>query len=407
MNLFYVTVIMPYGRGEDFLLAEVEELINQHVQVSIVPRSYAKWFYHSTDDSITSLAIRTPLLSLAVMRDSLFEFLCRPLKTLGALQLLLCSKNVKELILNAAVFPKGLWLSRLARRRKADHIHVHWASTTATMVMVASRVAGIPWSVTAHRGDIAGNNLLQKKFEEASFVRFISASGLALARSLGVSLAEVRHHVIHMGVKLPVQVPEKHGGAGRPVILCPASFFPVKGHTYLLKAAALLKQQQVDFVLQFAGEGHLQQDIEHEIDQLGILDHVELLGHVAHNDLMTLYSGGQVDLVVLPSVDLGEGLHEGIPVSLIEAMGFGIPVISTTTGGIPELLHDGAGILVPPKDPDAIAEALIQLLVDPSLRYSLGCSGRERVLERFSIDKVVEQLLKLIHGTISDEAKRK
>jgi glycosyltransferase involved in cell wall biosynthesis len=75
--------------------------------------------------------------------------------------------------------------------------------------------------------------------------------------------------------------------------------------------------------------------------------------------------------------DIGE--EEGIPVALMEAMACGIPVIGTQTGGIPELLRDGAGLVVPPNDPEALAEALRSLAGRPALRRELGAEGRKRI----------------------------
>jgi glycosyltransferase involved in cell wall biosynthesis len=98
--------------------------------------------------------------------------------------------------------------------------------------------------------------------------------------------------------------------------------------------------------------------------------------------------------VVLASVDLGSGVHEGIPVALIEAMSYGIPVVATATGGTPELLLPGTGLLVPPADPAALADALQTLLRDGKLRDRLGDSGRQRVLEAHDIFQVAAELVK-------------
>ena len=84
---------------------------------------------------------------------------------------------------------------------------------------------------------------------------------------------------------------------------------------------------------------------------------MRFVGQVSHTQILEMYVANQVRAVVVPSIDLGNNLHEGIPVSLMEAMAHGVPVVSTTTGGIPELLADGAGILVPPENPQALADA--------------------------------------------------
>ena len=91
-------------------------------------------------------------------------------------------------------------------------------------------------------------------------------------------------------------------------------------------------------------------------------------------------------------------MHEGIPVALVEAMSYGVPVISTTTGGIPELLEGDAGILVPPANPGALADAMGRLIQDAALRARLGQAGRNRVIERHAIDRVVAEHLERIRG---------
>jgi len=113
---------------------------------------------------------------------------------------------------------------------------------------------------------------------------------------------------------------------------------------------------------------------------------------VPHEKLLELYVREDIGAFVLPSLGLDGDLHEGIPVSLMEAMAFGVPVISTETGGIPELLGGGAGIIVPPADPAALAAAIARLAADPDLRRRLGERGRERVEEAFSVQAVARCL---------------
>jgi glycosyltransferase involved in cell wall biosynthesis len=89
-----------------------------------------------------------------------------------------------------------------------------------------------------------------------------------------------------------------------------------------------------------------------------------------------------------------DGDQDGIPVSLMEAMAMELPVVSTTVSGIPELITDGQqGMLVPPRDPTALADALARLLGDAALRRRLGCAGRRKIVDEFDLDKNVEQLI--------------
>jgi glycosyltransferase involved in cell wall biosynthesis len=122
-----------------------------------------------------------------------------------------------------------------------------------------------------------------------------------------------------------------------------------------------------------------------------------MLGVVPHAALLGLYREGSVDCVVLPSLDLGGGLHEGLSVALIEAMAYGIPAVSTPTGGQSELL-DGAGRLVPPGDATALADTLGELLASPRERERMGLLGRRRIEEQFDVDVIAAELVRLFAG---------
>jgi glycosyltransferase involved in cell wall biosynthesis len=155
---------------------------------------------------------------------------------------------------------------------------------------------------------------------------------------------------------------------------------------------AILRDRGTECCLHVAGEGEMDQPLRKLAAELSLGESVQFLGHRLNEEILQWYCQGAVDVMVLPSVDLGRHVHEGIPVSLMEAMAYGIPVVSTTTGGIPELLGDGAGIMVPPEDPVALAEAIERLVRRPELRRQLGDAGRRRVAEEFSLQAVVAQL---------------
>ncbi|WP_337844905.1 glycosyltransferase [Thermus sp.] len=373
----------------------MEELLRRGVELWIVPMYPRGAPTHTEAGRLLKRTLSEPLLSWEIVKGTLKAFWRAPRRASEAL-LLLITPRPRHLLKNLLVYPKGLWLGLLALEYKVDHIHVHWAATTASMAMVASAISGIPWSITAHRWDIVENNLLRRKAERACFFRCISEKTLEMARERGVPLE--RALVLHMGVRLPGQtsfeispekLPSRHD---KFVVLCPASFIEVKGHRYLLEALRLLPPQ---IELWLAGEGELKPTIERQVKDLGLRDQVRFLGFLPRDQLLALYQEGKVDLVVLPSVDLGAGLNEGIPVSLIEAMSCGIPVVSTATGGIPELLRGGAGVLVPPKDPYALAEAIDTLYRGRIAAASLAEAGRARVEVEFNVEDVVERLLEL------------
>ena len=390
MRIVYVTTTLPYMLGETFILPEVNELLRQGHELLIVPRSPQSVVPEYTRPLLARTAIQRAF-SAQVAKAAMARLCRSPLTTLRTLRLVAGSGRATILAKNLAVYPKGLWLGRVAREWGADHIHAHWAGTTATIALIASEASGIPWSFTAHRWDIVENNLLALKAQRATFARFISQSGLEMARNTGVN---GKAQVLHMGVELPAVASSRAGSADPSVILCPANLYPVKGHEYLIAAMAILRDRAIRASLWIAGSGALQNRLERQVAELHLGERVRFLGRVASPELLQLYRDGKVGIVVLPSVDLGNGLHEGIPVALMEAMSYAIPVVSTTTGGIPELLGRDAGLMVPPKDPRALAEALERLSRDPGRRLQLAEGGRKRVEQEFAIHRVVAELVR-------------
>jgi len=314
-----------------------------------------------------------------------------PTRALRSALLLATSRNVRVLLKNLAVLPKGLWLARVAKREGVDHIHAHFASTSATVALVASIVSGIPWSFTAHRWDISENNLLDKKAQATMFARAIDArGGQELTTYIGAHQQKVR--VIHMGVAVRPPSPEREGPRGPLRVLLGARFEEEKGHRYALEAVARLKGAGVNLSLHCAGHGPLKAAIEQYAVVLNVLDRVHFSGLVDHQELLTQLRNHRWDVALLPSIETSED-REGIPVFLIEAMAAGVPVVATKTGGIPELLGSGAGMLIPQRDANAIAEALARLAADDDLRRQLADAGIRRVRDEFTIESTVSALL--------------
>jgi glycosyltransferase involved in cell wall biosynthesis len=214
----------------------------------------------------------------------------------------------------------------------------------------------------------------------------------AIAGSLVSPEAMRRSEVIHMGVPVPPLPNGRAPARPTPVALCPARFVRVKGHEYLLESAADLMRRGVAFDLWLAGDGPGEAAIARRVCDLGLESRVRMLGLLPHARLLRLYQERQVDCVVLASLDLGANVHEGISVALVEAMAHGVPAIGTRTGGIPELLGGGAGLLVPPADAGALADALERVLGSPGLRRELSREGRRRVETEFDARAIAGRL---------------
>jgi glycosyltransferase involved in cell wall biosynthesis len=141
------------------------------------------------------------------------------------------------------------------------------------------------------------------------------------------------------------------------------------------------------------GDGPERAQLEALAGQLGLADRVHLAGH--QQDVRPWLAA--LDVLVLSSD------WEGMPNALLEAMAAGLPIVATAVGGVPEVVVDGAtGLLVPPGDPSALAEAITRLLRDPDLRRTMGQAGRARVERRFSINETV-RLTEELYATLLEE----
>ena len=394
MKLLYITATLPYSAGiEDFFMPEIKALAKQCEDIIIVPRSLDGVM--AKDEFLAKNSVCEPLFSIGIFKVLIKAFLRAPRRILHILSVVSRDKYASNIIKNIMVFPKGIWIGDLALRTRATHIHAQWATTTATMALVASMFSGIEWSFTAHRGDIAQDNMLSVKCESAKFVRLISEKSVQMMKQKAPNFSD-KAKIIHMGVDIPEDAAISSKHFQKNVFLCPASFLPVKGHKFLMKAGKILTERGKDFRFLFAGDGPLRSELEDYAARLGISQRVSFLGHLPQPKVMQMYKEGKVDAVVLPSVDLGKDTHEGIPVVLFEAMSYGIPVISTRSGGIPELISGGAGIMVPHSDAPALADAMENLIENNLIRKDLSEKGRDRVIRSFSAKHISSQLMAAI-----------
>jgi colanic acid/amylovoran biosynthesis glycosyltransferase len=388
-SVVYVTARLPFGDGEPFVATEVRALERVGWDVTVVPVRGSGEIVH--EDARDLKAVSAPLVSRPIVRAAAAE-MAGSLRAAGAsFATVSSSRPPRVLVKNVSVLPKAYWLARLATRLAADHIHAHWAGTSSTMALVASRLSGIPWSLTAHRWDIAENNLLRAKAGEASFVRAISEHGAAELRQL-VGDPAFSPVVLYMGVELPAGPFLPSSAPGPLRILTAARLVEKKGHAVLIEAVRTLRSRGVPVRVDLAGAGPLESRLRDQVRQSGLDDDVLFLGTVSHCDLLARLRAGEWDVTALPSVVTASGELEGIPVSLLEAMACAIPVVGTPTGGTPELLDGGAGLLVHPGDAHALAEGVEKLARDEELRATLGLAGRRRVEERFDVRRVAAEL---------------
>jgi len=198
--------------------------------------------------------------------------------------------------------------------------------------------------------------------------------------------------VISNGVDLPEPLDPTLLAAARaryglttkdPFVLAAGRLTEPKNFPGLLDAVLLLRRRGVRLRVMIAGEGPLRAFLERRVDELGIGDQILLPG--VANDLPELMLGA--DLFVLPS------LWEGLPLALLEAMACGLPVVATQIAGVADVVEDGvSGLLVPPGYAAALAQAMADLLADPTRRAAFGAAGLEIVRRNYSFERVDREL---------------
>jgi colanic acid/amylovoran biosynthesis glycosyltransferase len=295
-----------------------------------------------------------------------------------------------------------LWAE--CRRRGIRHIHVHFANVAADVAMLAAHLGSAveperpwSWSFTMHGptefSDVSRYRLAEK-LRRARFVVCISDYARSQLMALSEPAVWNRLHVVHCGVPLEQFTNSRNGDArlADPKILYLGRLVPEKGQAILLEAVSLLSERGHAVNVVLAGEGPSRPELELIAERLGIASLSSFLGAVGQEEICALYADASI--FCLPSY------AEGVPVVLMEAMAMELPVVSTRIAGIPELIDDGqTGLLVSPGRPDELADALQQMLDDPSLRSQMGSRGREKVISEFSTDRLAEQL----HARFNEE----
>ena len=395
MKIAYITAQTPFGCGETFILEEIIAIKELGADVLVIPRNPRKNVYHQEAQQLLSCTVWLPLMNWRILREFAKEMLLNHKLRHLLLEVIRNSRTPKILAKNIAVIPKAVFIAGLIRKKDIDHIHVHWGSTTSTLGWLVSEITGIPWSMTLHRWDIEENNMLRLKAKSATFVRCISQVGKDEVLKIIGKGQQDKAIVIHMGARIPnVPLSSQRPLRSEFIIACPANLRRVKGHRYLIEACKILSMEEdINLRCLLIGDGHLRREIESYINRLGMKGIVKMAGQMPHEKLMQIYVRKEVDIVVLPSIITDKGEKEGIPVSLIEAMSYCIPVIATETGGILELLSGGAGITVKEKSAKDLADAIRRLICDQNLYNETAKRGFQRVKERFDLYKNASMLL--------------
>lgn len=186
-------------------------------------------------------------------------------------------------------------------------------------------------------------------------------------------------------------------GEGPPTVVVPRRLFAKNGVEYMVRAVPDLVRRVPGVVVRIVGDGPERPELETLAEKLGVSESIIFSGSVPHEEMPAVLAAGHV--AVLPS------LMEATSVAALEAMACGLPVVATRVGGLPEIVDERVGRLVPPRDPRALSLAIAEVLSDPA-RAEKGHQARVRVVEQWSNERLVDRHLEVYEGLLTGRAAR-
>ena len=278
-----------------------------------------------------------------------------------------------------------------------DLILAHFMSEQSTIALIASKVTGIPFAISAHARDVtvSAENVSQK-VKCAKFVTVCNKNAFDyLVKLVGVNSGNI--YLSSHGIDFNKTNPKAVGGVEKPdktLILSVGRLIEKKGLKYLIEASKTLKDRGLEHLVYIIGPGLLYGELLEEIKNLGLEDTVKILGEgKGLSQAETLKYFKTADIFAFPSIQTEEGDVDGVANVLLEAAAFRLPIVATDAGSTGELIiNRETGIVVAQKDSKGLADALESIIKDKSLGERLGLAVYNKVLENFDLDKNILKL---------------
>ena len=278
------------------------------------------------------------------------------------------------------------------------HIHAHFLHTPASVARYTALLTGLGWTVSAHARDIWTTPKWEKSIKLAEAEWIVTCTEIARSHLAGLISRPEAVWLCYHGLDLERFEASPHHANGRngadphrPVtILSVGRAVPKKGYDDLLEALALLPAD-LEWRLVHIGGGALAAALRVQAERLGLSRRIEWRGAMAQPQVLAAYR--EADIFALASKVAKDGDRDGLPNVLIEAQSQRLACVSTDVSAIPELIeHNVTGLLVPPGNPVALAEALERLIRDPEERARLGAAGERHVRRLFSMETGIDLL---------------
>ena len=305
---------------------------------------------------------------------------------------------------------------RICRKWRPDVIHAHWPFPHAYIALGAAKLFKIPLVLNFHGAELL---LIRKKKWVKPLLKFAIGQAQAIFANSSFTAGKIKalrnvnvewspygttlednkdeSGVILSETKDPVTI-VPHPVNGKFKILFVGRHIERKGICYLIEAAKYLPKDK--FEIRIVGVGDLTEQLKQQAAAVSEGAEIIFMGKLSPEDLANEYRTANV--FTLPAIVDHKGDTEGLGVVLIEAMELGLPIVASNVGGIPDVVVDGeSGILVPEKDPVALAEAFKRLEANPTLIQKLLAGARNRIEECFTWDGIIERQVEVYKKVIS------
>ncbi len=398
MKIFYVLGFMP-----PYITREIEAMAKAgHSITVLLPEVKSKdltanfWNDISKDPDADTVRIQRTL-KFKYLNSSLSKLIKPLIKSFRYFPQLVKSIKEKEVKFFLTACDA---ISKIEEKNNPDLIHTHFALDQAHIAKIMASILRTPYTVTTHATDIfvPRNPLrLKRVLEDAATVFTISNFNVDYIKSLNINPKKIVVSKLGLDTKtLPKWTPST---TPPTQIICIASgLVQKKGVPVLIDAIKILSKKNIECRLTVIGSdpsGIILKKLQEgtkglPIDFPGVLTSAETLNQLS-----------QANIFVIPSVEADNNDKDGIPVALMEAMGLGIPSISTRVSGIPELIeHMRTGVLVAPNSPGKLAKAIYYFLSNPKTAAELGNKGREKIIIEHSLKNLAETLTEAMNSIL-------
>lgn len=393
MKVLYVVDNFP-KLSETFILNEIVELIRKGVDVEILALRNPLESTVNEDVLSNNLFDKTRYFRLPVPLKLRFGYFVSPLfyhYMLKAFNSYHAQITFKQFVRLSYYTP---------HYRDIDLVHAHFASEAAIIGMQIAKVLGKPFTFTAHAYEIFSRPAYSKdrlKMLTDNAEKIITPSLFNKHHIIKeTDCADDKIEIVRATIcheKFNNKRPQ-NPAENKAKIIAIGRLVEKKGFEYLIRAMKVVVKEYPSVFLNIIGEGNLKKELMELSKDLGLVGNINFLGARSNEECVQELSTSSI--AVLPCIVARNGDLDVCPLTLQEAMSMEIPVVSTTIGGISELIKDGKeGLLVPEKNESALARVIIRLIDDSSLRQEMGKNGKEKILKEFNIKTQVDKLLEI------------